>query len=74
MKASLPTVPLSSLNSALADESSGKKKIVVPYRESVLTKLLMPALGGNSRTIMVSGWAITSSIHIEGTKSDSFLL
>ena len=30
-----------------------KKLICVPYRDSVLTKLLMNALGGNSRTIMV---------------------
>jgi hypothetical protein len=36
------------LKKALADLSSGsKKKIVVPYRDSVLTKLLQNALGGN---------------------------
>jgi kinesin family protein 1 len=40
---------------ALADLSLGsKKKIVVPYRDSVLTKLLMNALGGNSKTIMIA--------------------
>ena len=40
---------------ALADLSMGsKKKIVVPYRDSVLTKLLMNALGGNSKTIMIA--------------------
>jgi len=32
----------------------GKKKVVVPYRDSVLTKLLMNALGGNSKTIMIA--------------------
>ncbi|KER25228.1 hypothetical protein T265_14246, partial [Opisthorchis viverrini] len=37
------------LNKALAD---GKK--VVPYRDSVLTKLLQNALGGNSKTIMIA--------------------
>ena len=41
--------------SALADLSTGaKKKVVVPYRDSVLTKLLMNALGGNSKTIMIA--------------------
>ena len=39
--------------SALADQAMGKKKVMVPYRDSVLTKLLQSALGGNSRTIMV---------------------
>lgn len=39
--------------SALADQSQGKK-IKVPYRDSTLTKLLMNALGGNSKTIMIA--------------------
>ncbi|CAG2218584.1 Kinesin heavy chain,Kinesin-like protein KIN-14Q,Kinesin-like protein KIF18B,Kinesin-like protein KIF3B,Kinesin-like protein KIN-12D,Kinesin-like protein KIN-7I,Chromosome-associated kinesin KIF4,Kinesin-like protein KIN-12B,Kinesin-like protein KIN-12E,Kinesin-like protein 5,Kinesin-II 85 kDa subunit,Kinesin-II 95 kDa subunit,Kinesin-like protein KIF15-A,Kinesin-related protein 3,Kinesin-like protein unc-104,Kinesin-like protein KIF18A,Kinesin-like protein KIN-14P,Kinesin-1 heavy chain,Kinesin-like protei len=38
---------------ALADQSTGNKKVVVPYRDSTLTKLLQNALGGNSKTIMV---------------------
>ena len=39
---------LGNVISALAELSSGsKKKIVVPYRDSVLTKLLQNALGGN---------------------------
>ena len=32
----------------------GKKKVMVPYRDSVLTKLLQNALGGNSKTIMIA--------------------
>jgi hypothetical protein len=36
------------LNKALADISTNpSKKIMVPYRDSVLTKLLQNALGGN---------------------------
>jgi len=45
---------LGNVISALADQSLGKKKIVVPYRDSVLTMLLMNALGGNSKTIMIA--------------------
>lgn len=40
--------------SALADQASGKKDARVPYRDSVLTKLLKNALGGNSKTIMIA--------------------
>jgi hypothetical protein len=39
---------------ALAQNSEGKKPVVVPFRDSVLTKLLMNALGGNSKTIMIA--------------------
>jgi hypothetical protein len=46
---------LGNVISALADISSGsKRKIVVPYRESILTKLLQNALGGNSKTVMIA--------------------
>ncbi len=40
---------------ALAEQSEGKKARV-PYRDSVLTKLLQNALGGNSKTIMVNSF------------------
>ncbi|KAH6638337.1 kinesin family protein-like protein [Boeremia exigua] len=39
---------------ALADQSTGKKKTQVPYRDSVLTWLLKDSLGGNSMTAMVA--------------------
>lgn len=40
--------------SLLADHSMGKnKKLVVPYRESALTRILKNALGGNSKTLMI---------------------
>ena len=46
---------LGNVITALADNSSGnKKKAKVPYRDSVLTKLLQNALGGNSKTIMIA--------------------
>ncbi|CAF4626294.1 unnamed protein product [Rotaria sp. Silwood1] len=46
---------LGNVISALADISSGtKRKVVVPYRESILTKLLQNALGGNSKTVMIA--------------------
>ncbi|KAL7771162.1 hypothetical protein CFE70_001104 [Pyrenophora teres f. teres 0-1] len=39
---------------ALADQSSGKKKAQVPYRDSILTWLLKDSLGGNSMTAMIA--------------------
>lgn len=39
---------------ALADMSQGKKKVQVPYRDSVLTWLLKDSLGGNSMTAMIA--------------------
>ncbi|RMZ83502.1 hypothetical protein DV737_g1540, partial [Chaetothyriales sp. CBS 132003] len=38
----------------LADLSSGKKGLKVPYRDSVLTWLLKDSLGGNSLTAMIA--------------------
>jgi kinesin family protein 1 len=39
---------------ALADQSGGKKKVQVPYRDSILTWLLKDSLGGNSMTAMIA--------------------
>lgn len=38
---------------ALVDRQNGNKKIVVPYRDSSLTRMLQNALGGNSKTYMI---------------------
>ncbi|KAN0037910.1 hypothetical protein ACTA71_000081 [Dictyostelium dimigraforme] len=40
--------------SALAENSTSKKAVFVPYRDSVLTYLLKETLGGNSKTIMIA--------------------
>ena len=40
--------------STLAERDSSKNKnVVVPYRDSVLTRILQNALGGNSKTLMI---------------------
>ena len=45
---------LGSVIKALADKTLGKgKSEVVPYRDSVLTRILQNALGGNSKTVMI---------------------
>ncbi|KAM9817524.1 kinesin-like protein KIF28P [Neosynchiropus ocellatus] len=50
----LSLTTLGNVISALADVALGRKAVHVPYRDSVLTKLLQPALGGNSRTVMIA--------------------
>mmetsp|Transcript_74441 Transcript_74441/g.230919 ORF Transcript_74441/g.230919 Transcript_74441/m.230919 type:complete len:772 (-) Transcript_74441:87-2402(-) len=45
----------------LAKKSKGKKDIVVPYRDSKLTRLLQNALGGSSKTIMICALSPASS-------------
>jgi hypothetical protein len=47
-------VVLGSVIEALAEKSMGKKgNIVIPYRDSALTRILSNALGGNSKTVMI---------------------
>lgn len=45
--------PTPLFSSSLADVAAGRRGVHIPYRDSVLTKLLQSALGGNSRTVMV---------------------
>lgn len=41
------------ISAIIQKQQNPKKNIVVPYRDSTLTKLLANSLGGNSKTIMV---------------------
>ncbi|XP_040897287.1 kinesin-like protein KIF28P [Toxotes jaculatrix] len=50
----LSLTTLGNVISALADVAVGKRVVHIPYRDSVLTKLLQSALGGNSRTVMIA--------------------
>ncbi|XP_044288545.1 kinesin-like protein KIF14 [Varanus komodoensis] len=40
--------------SALSEQNQSRKKVFIPYRESVLTWLLKESLGGNSKTAMIA--------------------
>ncbi|KAL7987513.1 hypothetical protein Chor_006432 [Crotalus horridus] len=53
-RVNLSLTTLGNVISALAEAAMGKKVLHIPYRDSVLTKLLQSALGGNSRTIMIA--------------------
>lgn len=53
--------------STLAQNASGKK-LVVPYRESQLTFLLKPFLGGNAKTAMIAALS-PANINYEETLS-----
>lgn len=64
-------VVLGSVIEALAEKSSGKadkKGIVIPYRDSALTRILSNALGGNSKTVMVCALS-PASVNYEETLS-----
>ena len=45
---------LGNVISALVEAQGSRKKVIIPFRDSVLTKLLKNALGGNSKTIMIA--------------------
>lgn len=45
---------LGAVINALAENSKGKKKVFIPYRNSKLTRVLQESLGGNSVTIMMA--------------------
>ncbi|XP_036925413.1 kinesin-like protein KIF28P [Sturnira hondurensis] len=53
-RVNLSLTNLGNVISALADAAMGKRVLHVPYRDSVLTKLLQAALGGNSRTTLIA--------------------
>ncbi|XP_021031486.1 kinesin-like protein KIF28P [Mus caroli] len=53
-RVNLSLTSLGNVISALADLAMGKKVLHIPYRDSVLTKLLQSALGGNSRTTLIA--------------------
>ena len=48
----LSLLVLGNVISALGDER--RRGVHVPYRDSVLTRLLQDSLGGNSRTLMIA--------------------
>jgi hypothetical protein len=59
---------LSALGNVIAALAEDKSGTIVPYRDSVLTKLLKNALGGNSKTIMVAALS-PADINYEETLS-----
>jgi len=50
------------LGTVIEKLAAGDSRTLIPYRDSVLTKLLKSALGGNSKTVMVS---IRSQTHFK---------
>jgi kinesin family protein 13 len=62
---------LGNVISALADDSQlkgGAKKKFIPYRDSILTRLLQQSLGGNSKTAMIAALS-PADINYEETLS-----
>lgn len=59
---------LLSLGSVIEALAEGNPKKTVPYRSSVLTKLLKSALGGNSKTVMIAALS-PADINYEETLS-----
>jgi len=61
-------VVLGTVIEALASRSKGKSSVIIPYRDSVLTRILSNALGGNSKTVMICAIS-PASINYEETLS-----
>ncbi|EDQ91195.1 uncharacterized protein MONBRDRAFT_17919 [Monosiga brevicollis MX1] len=59
---------LSTLGNVIAALAENRKGAHIPYRDSVLTKLLKNALGGNSKTIMIAALS-PASINYDETLS-----
>ncbi|XP_036133656.1 kinesin-like protein KIF28P [Molossus molossus] len=53
-RVNLSLTSLGNVISALAAAAAGERVLHIPYRDSVLTKLLRAALGGNSRTAVLA--------------------
>ncbi|XP_038646163.1 kinesin-like protein KIF28P [Scyliorhinus canicula] len=64
----LSLTTLGNVISSLSDKAVGKRVQYIPYRNSVLTRLLSTALGGNSKTIMVTTIS-PADIFYDGTMS-----
>ena len=59
---------LGNVISTLVEVQNGNKKKMIPFRDSVLTKLLKNALGGNSKTVMIAALS-PADINFEETLS-----
>ncbi|KAF5919297.1 hypothetical protein HPG69_002607, partial [Diceros bicornis minor] len=53
-RVNLSSTNLGNVVNALADAGMGKRVLHIPYRDSVLSKLLQSPLGGNSRTTLIA--------------------
>jgi kinesin family protein 6/9 len=65
------TYHLCRVMSALS-ESRQKKKFHVPYRDSILTKLIKDSFGGNSRTVMVRLLCVKSLVVLDNILTAHF--
>lgn len=54
---------------SMSTSTHSNKTQRIPYRDSVLTKLLMNALGGNSKTIMVWNFSTVAKLFIVNMKT-----
>eukprot|EP00770_Monocercomonoides_exilis_P008929 MONOS_8884.1-p1 / transcript=MONOS_8884.1 / gene=MONOS_8884 / organism=Monocercomonoides_exilis_PA203 / gene_product=kinesin 3 / transcript_product=kinesin 3 / location=Mono_scaffold00348:47159-48870(-) / protein_length=389 / sequence_SO=supercontig / SO=protein_coding / is_pseudo=false len=59
---------LGNVITALANQAKGKN-VFVPYRDSILTRMLQDSLGGNSKTIMIAAMSPASTNYDEGVST-----